>query len=104
MTLPTIYHYNGEEKYRCISEKCPGNILGGEQNFCCPLLRLTINTFLKLEICVVCREFLAYNYVSIVFFQNKSDDYSYLYIRNLENLHLKPGFPYTISICICVGR
>ena len=27
----------------------------------------------------------------------------YLYIRNLENSHLKPVFRYTIIICICVG-
>ena len=52
----------------------------------------TINTYLKLEIRVACREFLAFKYVVIVFFRNKTDDYSYLYIRNLENSHLKPRF------------
>ena len=50
----------------------------------------TINTYLKLEIRVVCRGFLASKYVFIVFFQNKPDDYLYLYIRNLENSPLKP--------------
>ena len=55
-----------------------------------------INMYWKLEIRVVCREFLA-------FFKNKSYDYLYLYIRNLENSHLKPVFRYTISISICVG-
>ena len=37
-------------------------------------------------------------------FRNKSDDYLYLYIRNLENQRLKPVFRYKISIFICVGR
>ena len=59
---------------------------------------------LKLEICVACREFLAFKNVVIVFFRNKTDDYLYLYIRNLENSRLKPVFRYTIFICICVGR
>ena len=63
----------------------------------------TINTYLKLEIRDVCRECLAFKYVFIVFFQNKSDDHLYLYIRNLKNSRLKPVFQYTISICICVG-
>ena len=40
-----------------------------------------------------CKEFLA----------NKTDDYLYLYIRNLEILRLKPIFRYTISICICLS-
>jgi hypothetical protein len=31
-------------------------------------------------------------------FQNKSDDYLYLYTRNLENSRLKPVFWYTILI------
>ena len=39
-----------------------------------------------------------------VFFRNKTDDYLYLYIRNLENSRLKSAFRYTISICICGGR
>ena len=38
--------------------------------------------YLKLEIRVMCREF----------YRNKSDDYLYLYIRNLENSRLKPFF------------
>ena len=42
--------------------------------------------YLKLEICVVCKEFLAFKYV---LFQKKSDDYLYLYIKNLENSRLK---------------
>ena len=40
--------------------------------------------FLRLEICIVCMEFLASKYVYHLF-QNKSDDYLYLYIRNLKN-------------------
>ena len=50
---------------------------------------------------VVCREFLAFKYS---LFQNKSNDYLYLYIRNLKNSRLKPGFWYKISNLICVGR
>ena len=34
--------------------------------------------YLKLEICFACREFLAFKYVVIVFFRNKTDDYLYL--------------------------
>ena len=64
----------------------------------------TLNTYLKLEIRVVCREFLAFKYGIIVFFRNKTDDYLYLYVRNIENSSLKPVFRYTIFICICVGR
>ena len=56
----------------------------------------TIDTYLKQEICVVFREFIV--------FSKQSDDYLYLYIRNLEHSRLKPGFRYTISICICVSR
>ena len=58
-------------------------------SICFFLLKTTINTYLKLEIRVVCREFFAFKYVVIVFFRNKTDDYSYLYIRNLENSRLK---------------
>ena len=32
-------------------------------------------------------KFLAVKYVFIGFFRNRSDDYLYLYIRNLENTH-----------------
>ena len=46
-----------------------------------------INMYLKPEIVVVYREFLAFEYVSIVF-RNKTDDYLYLFIRNLENLNI----------------
>ena len=60
------------------------------------LFKKIVNTYLKLEIRVVCREFLAFRY--------KSDDYLYLYIRIFDNLRLKQVFWYTISICICVGR
>ena len=59
--------------------------------------------YLKLEIRVVCRDFLAFKYIFIVF-RNKSDDYLYLLFVNLEKSRLKPGFWQTISICICEGR
>ena len=49
-------------------------------------------------------EFLAFKYLVIVFFRNKKDDFSYLYIRNLENSRLNSVFLYAIFICICVGR
>ena len=65
----------------------------------------TINMYLKLDICVVCKEVLDFRYVHIYYFvQNKSYEYLNLYIRNLENLRLNPIFWYTISFCICVGR
>ena len=70
----------------------------------CFVSKKTINTYLKLEIRVACREFLAFKYVVIFFFRNKTDDHLYLYIRNLENSRLKSVFRYTIFICICVGR
>ena len=35
--------------------------------------------------------------------RNKSDDYLFLSVRNLENSSLNPVFRYTISICIYVG-
>ena len=50
----------------------------------------------------MCEEFLAFKYVFCCC--NKSDDYLYLYIINLENSRLKPDFRYTISIYICVSR
>ena len=54
----------------------------------------------KAKIRVVGRAFLAFKYVLIVlFFRYTSDDYLYLYIRNLENSRLKPIFRYQISIC-----
>ena len=63
-----------------------------------------INMYIKLEIHVVCREFLAFRYIFIHFF-NKSDDYLYLYNRNLENSCLKPVFRYTMTILfVFVGR
>ena len=55
------------------------------------ILAFDKNTYLKLETRVVCWKFLAFKYVFIVF-QNKSDDYLCLYIRNLENSRLKPFF------------
>ena len=60
----------------------------------------TINTYLKLEIRVVCREFLAFKYIFFCFL-DKTDDNLYLYS---ENYRLKPVFRYTIFICICFGR
>ena len=47
----------------------------------------TINTYLKLEIRVVCREFLAFKKIFFFFSRKKSNDYFYLYIKNLENWH-----------------
>ena len=67
-------------------------------SICLFLSKKTINMYLKLEIRVACREFLAFNYVVIVFFSKKTDDYLYLYIRNLENSRLKPFFRYKIFI------
>ena len=59
----------------------------------------TINTYLKLKIRVACREFLAFEYVDIVFFQNKTDDYLYLCIRNLA---FKTGFSVNnINLYLC---
>ena len=56
-------------------------------------------------IAAACREFFSFKIHSYrFFFQNRTDDYLYLYIRNLENSRLKPVFRYTIIICICVGR
>ena len=63
-----------------------------------------MNMYLKIEICVACREFLAFKYVVIIFFRNKRDDYLFSYIKNLENLRLKQVLWYTILIFICVGR
>ena len=48
-------------------------------------------------------EFLAFEYVFIVFFETKQM-IIYIFFRNLENSGLKPAFWYTIIICICVGR
>ena len=56
----------------------------------------TINTFLKIEIRVVCREFLAFKYVLSGFFETNQ---MIIYICTSEI-----GFWYIISICICVGR
>ena len=56
----------------------------------------TINTNLKLEIRFVCREFLTFKYLlKYFFFRNKSDDYFYLYIRNLLNSR----FVHNIHLC-----
>ena len=46
---------------------------------------------LKLEIFVLCVEFLAFKYV-FIFFSKQIDDYLYLYIRNLEYSRFKPFF------------
>ena len=56
--------------------------------------------YLKLEIRVACREFLAFKYVVMFFFRNKTDYYLYLYIRNLENSRLKPVF--NLYLCLKV--
>ena len=59
----------------------------------------TINTYLNLEIRVACREFLAFKYVVIVFFETKQ-----MIIYNCPSDILKTRvFRYTIFICICVG-
>ena len=53
----------------------------------------------KARMCVVCREILASKYIFIVFFKNKSDDYLFLYIRNLA---FKNGFPVNnIHLYLC---
>ena len=62
-----------------------------------------IYMYLILEICIVREEFFAFNHVTM-FFQNKSDDYlyiqyTYLYIRNLENLiAFKTGFQFVFVL------
>ena len=49
---------------------------------------------------LVCRKFLAFKYVSIVFIRYKSDDYLYLYTRNLENF--ETGFSvHNINLYFC---
>ena len=40
----------------------------------------------------VCREFLAFKYISICFLLKISKMIIYICFRNLENLHLKPVF------------
>ena len=67
-------------------------ILNNKCIFYYNFFRKDVKYYSKLEICVVCREFLTFKYVFIVFFLNKSDDYLYLYIRNLENSRLNPIF------------
>ena len=58
--------------------------------------------YLKLDICVVCRKLLTFEYVFIVFVRNKSEDYLYLYIRNLENSRLEPFFSvHNIHLYLC---
>ena len=44
----------------------------------------------------------AFKYVFIIFENNQM--IICICIRNFENSRLKPGFLYTIFICICVGR
>jgi hypothetical protein len=56
-----------------------------------------INTYLKLEIRVVCKEFLAFKYV-FIFFQNISDDYLYLNIWNLENQFFGTQYPFAFVL------
>ena len=63
-----------------------------------------INTYLMLEIRVVCRVFLAFKYVFVVFFLSKQLRWLFIF-RNLENSRLKSGFRYTISISfVWTGR
>ena len=64
---------------------------------------LTFYHYLNLEMRVVCRKFLAFRNVFIVFFESNQMTI-YFCTRNLEHSRLKPGFRYTISTCICVGR
>ena len=45
------------------------------------------NMYLRLDIRVMSDEFLAFQY-----FRNKSEDYLYLYIKNLKTPNLKPCF------------
>ena len=59
------------------------------------------NTYIKIEIRVVSREFLAFKYIFLIF-RNKSDIYSLT--SEIMISRLTPVFRYTISICICVGR
>ena len=47
----------------------------------------------KLEIRVRCSEFLAFKYV-FLFFRNRSDDYLYLYMRNLKNSLFGTQYPF----------
>ena len=59
----------------------------------------------KARNCVVCREFLGFRYIFIIFFRNKSDEFVYIRIsKHLENSRLKPVLRYKLSICICVVR
>ena len=55
----------------------------------------------KLEICVVCRKYLDYKYVFIVFFRNKKDDNFYLYIRNFEKQFFGTQYPF---VFVLAGR
>ena len=56
----------------------------------------TINSYLKLEIHVVCREFVAFKYVVIVFFKTKPMIISIFTSEILKTVLL--------FICICVDR
>ena len=59
-----------------------------------------INTYLKLEICVVCREFQPLD-MYLCFFETKLDDYLVFFIRNLET-RVQTGFSvYTIYMYLC---
>ena len=48
-----------------------------------------MDKYSRLNICIVWGDFYSFKYTFLSFF-NKSDDYSYLYIRNLLNRSLKP--------------
>ena len=69
--------------------------------FVSDFFKKTINTYLKLEICVMCREFLAFKYAFVVLFESNQ---MIIYICTPENSRLKQVFLYTISIFICFGR
>ena len=63
-----------------------------------------LNTYLKLRICVVCREFLAFKYVFIVIFETNQMIIYNCTSEILQVVCLKPVFSNTISICIFVGN
>ena len=48
--------------------------------------------YLKLEICVVCKEFLVFEYLYIIFFRNKSDDYFFICTSDILKLVFKTSF------------
>ena len=63
-----------------------------------------INTYLKLEIRDVCREFLAFNDVPIYRFFETKQMIIYIFTSEILKLAFKIGFSVHKFICICVGR